>query len=167
MPEGVAGPLRTAEEIVSGPAPSLTDVRFYKVSAELVEPDEAHGADEDSVSVKDSGGETEVAEISVNIGLRTRQQGGAIGVRVEFAAVHDDWKVFLDVAAEYVAEEPFEATEEGRTDFADKVGIMTLYPYIREAVGNLTQRTVGSSFMLPTIRQGEVSFATESFTPGH
>lgn len=153
--------LQSAEAIVHGPAPVLRDVRFFRIHAELVEDLDPQTEDEEDV---ESGSDEDEEDISVNIGLRTRQAGSSLGIRIEFEASHDAWKVSLDVAAEFEADEPFQTSEAARTDFADKVGVMTLYPYIREAVGNLTQRTVGASFLLPTIRQGQVSFANETLT---
>lgn len=164
MPEALTdGPqLHSAEEIVQGPDPVLCDVRFFKISAELIEPNDDHprdcpSADADRISVEDEG-----TEISVNLGLRTHQDGPSIGVRIEFTASHETWRVSLDVSAEFEAQEPFVASEEARVDFANKIGVMALYPYIREIVGNLTQRTVGTSFLLPTIRPGDVSFSADS-----
>ena len=149
------GELNSAEEIVHGPAPTLRDVRFYKLSAELIEAVPSDTGPEKAEDPDDG----EAADISVTVGLRTRQEGSALGIRIEFTASQENWRVTLDVAAEFEAEEPFLTSEVGRTDFADKVGVMTLYPYIREAVGNLTQRTVGASFILPTIQQGQITFA--------
>lgn len=147
---------------MQGPAPVLRDVRFFKISAELIEPDDDHpedgqSADEDQTSAEDEG-----TEISVNLGLSTRQDGPLIGVRIGFTASHETWRISLDVSAEFEAQEPFVASEAARVDFANKVGVMALYPYIRETVGNLTQRTVGTSFVLPTIRLGDVSFSNDS-----
>ncbi|GAA1490493.1 hypothetical protein [Brachybacterium sacelli] len=165
MPEEEAtGPeLQSAEEIVRGPAPVLRDVRFFKISAELVEADDASSQNETSVGDLTADDDEEGADIAVDIGLRTRQSGRLIGVRIEFTASQETWRVSLDVSAEFEANEAFVASEAARVDFADKVGVMTLYPYIRETVGNLTQRTVGTSFLLPTIRQGDVSFTNEKF----
>lgn len=151
--------LQSAEAIVQGPAPVLRDVRFFRINAELIEDAESQIDDEGEVV---AGSDEDEEEISVNIGLRTRQSGNSLGIRIEFEASHDAWKVSLDVAAEFEADEPFQTSEAARTDFADKVGVMTLYPYIREAVGNLTQRTVGASFLLPTIRLGQISFVGEA-----
>lgn len=156
--------LQNAEEIVHGPAPVLRDVRFFKMSAELLEADEDAPVDSEVPDGRHASDDDEDTDISVNIGLRTRQSGQTLGVRIEFTASQETWRVSLDVSAEFEADEPFATSEAARVDFADKVGVMTLYPYIREAVGNLTQRTVGSSFLLPTIHQGDISFATKSFS---
>lgn len=151
----VRGELNSAEEIVHGPAPVLRDVRFYKLSAELNE----SAPSDTKLETAEHPDDSETEEISVTVGLRTRQEGSSLGIRIEFTASQESWRVSLDVAAEFEAEQPFHTTAAGRTDFADKVGVMTLYPYIREAVGNLTQRTVGASFILPTIQQGQITFA--------
>lgn len=155
--EANAQVLDDAASIVHGPGPSLKEVRFYKITAELKEPDEEHP----SQSPTDEESESEDVDMSVDMGLRTRQQGRELGVRVEFTAEHPDWRVYLDVAAEYEADESFEASAEAMTDFAEKVGIMALYPYIREAVGNMTQRTVGVSLVLPTVALGEITFSRQ------
>lgn len=164
MPEAVADApqLHSAEEIVQGPGPVLRDVRFFKISAELVEPGDDYTEDRHSADDARTDAEDEGTEISVNLGLRTRQDGPLIGVRIEFTASHETWQISLDVSAEFEAQKPFVASEAARVDFANKVGVMVLYPYIREAVGNLTQRTVGTSFVLPTIRQGDIGFSSDS-----
>lgn len=148
--------LASAEEIVQGPRPDLKDVRFFKMSVELTEED-GPAPTGDLQDDTDSDEEN----VAIGIGLRTRQSGRDIGVRVDFTATHPDWRVELDVSAEYEAAEDFVASMAGRIDFADQVGIMTLFPYIREAVGNLTQRTTGTSYILPTIERGQISFRNE------
>ncbi|UQN30639.1 hypothetical protein [Brachybacterium kimchii] len=147
-------PLKSASEIVTGPGPVLKDVRFYKMLVELSELNE--GGPNHSQERPDE--ELEDGEVSMDFGLRTRQSGPQLGIRVEFEARHRDWLVKLDAAAEYEAEADFEATNDACIDFADEVGIMTLFPYIREALGNLTQRSVGASYILPTIERGKVRF---------
>jgi len=150
-----SAPLETAEEIVNGPGPVLRDVHFYKIRAELAEEGNEFTSHNDGFPSSD---EESAPDIEVGIGLRTRQSAEVLGVRVHFTARTDLWKVSLDVAAEFVAESAFETTNAARTDFADKVGIMTLFPYIRETVASMTQRTYGASVVLPTIRNGEISF---------
>lgn len=140
----------------------LRDVRFFKISAELIESEDEHPDDSQSADGDQTGAEDEGTEISVNLGLRTRQDGPAIGVRIEFTASHETWRIFLDVSAEFEARESLVASEEARVDFANKVGVMVLYPYIRETVSNLTQKIVGTSVVLPTIRQGDISFSAEN-----
>lgn len=161
-PESSPVLLDSAEEIVQGPNPILRDVRFYKIAAELNE--DAIGSEPSSArteGITALNEEEQATDIEVGIGLRTMQRGTALGVRIKFTAHQDKWDVELDVAAEFVAQEAFEVTEHGRTDFANKVGVMTLFPYIREAVGNMTQRTVGTSFILPTLRQGDINFSSQ------
>lgn len=150
------GPLETAEQIVSGPRPVLRDVRFYKIRAEVAEEGNDFTSHNDGFPSSDG---DEAPDVEVGIGLRTRQQQEHLGVRIHFTARTEQWKVSLDVAADFVAEFAFETTDTARIDFADKVGIMTLFPYIRETVASMTQRTFGTSVVLPTIRQGEISFA--------
>ena len=43
-------------------------------------------------------------------------------------------------------------------EFANKVAIMTLAPYVRHALADLTQRIQGRSILLPILRAGELQF---------
>lgn len=161
MPEGsdVGPELQDAKEIVHGPAPKLREVRFFKVSAELIE------SKVDSLDASDEPGDDlssdEGSDVSVNLDLRTRQAEQVLAVRIALTASSERWRVLVDVSAEFEAKHPFATSERARVDFADKVGVMTLYPYMRETVGSLTLRTFGEGFLLPTISLGDISFVTK------
>ena len=140
--------LESALEILKQAAPQIAAVRFFKVHAELAEDaGEPIASDDDPDTA-----------FQVDVALRTRQEGNQLGVRLEFEIDIGPCRIELHVAAEYVSEHPFTATEAACIEFANEVGIMTIYPYVREAVSDLTARTIGDSLLLPILARGAMSF---------
>lgn len=48
-------------------------------------------------------------------------------------------------------------TDEIITEYANNVAVMTLFPYVRESLGDLARR-VGVDFTLPIIQRGQMTF---------
>lgn len=125
------------------PLGELVDVRYIKLSAEtLDEPREGFGDDDVEQKLK------------VQFGVIDR----VIEVRVEATV--------MTRIAEYdvIAATQFHIESEGLTipdevveEFAEKVGVMAVYPYIREAVQSLTTRLHESPVTMPLMRQTKLA----------
>jgi len=121
----------------------LVDVRFIEFSATLRdEPrDDLESDDlENSMQVM-VGGEEGVLEIRVRIEAATAEANYVVVAATQF---HFD-------ATEVTV------TEDLGREFAEKVGVMALYPYVREAIQSMSTRLRQTVVTLPLMRTGQVS----------
>ena len=132
----------TAEDLVDVGF-DLDHIQFFKLSAEL---DEAAGP-EDALDEPDP-----------SYDLKFFSEGELLGVRVATTVNLGIGKAIVDVAAHYRVHAPVNISEEGLLDFANRIAVLALVPYIRQAVADLTQRVFGSAALMPVIRQGELTF---------
>jgi hypothetical protein len=118
----------------------LQTVKFYELYA--LADDEAEPATDDP-------------PISVRTALRKRPAG--IDYRVEFEVRRPNGTIRADAAAVYSAEAPIDATDEVLLDFGDMVAMMTVVPYLRQAISDLAQR-LGDHVVVPMLPRGALSF---------
>lgn len=120
----------------------LSDVRFLATHAE-VHDDPNEELDEDTFT----------QDLLVRIGHLT----GALEVRVELK-VDAQFASYRVVAATQFHYQPLEleVPEELSRAFAEKVGVMAVYPYLREAINSLSTRHRQPPVTIPLLRLGEV-----------
>ena len=53
----------------------------------------------------------------------------------------------------------FALAPEVPADFASRVALMAAFPYVREALSDLTTRVTGTAVVLPLLRPGQITFA--------
>lgn len=123
----------------------LTGIRFDRLAIDLT----------------DTMGEDGETPLEIECVLGTRQEGSQFGARFEFQVTAPQWSAVIGVVTEYTAAQDFELSEQAPADFASKVAIMAAFPYIREALANLTMRVTGAAALLPIIRQGELTFRSK------
>lgn len=99
-------------------------------------------------------------------GLKLRHVGAEIGIRLSVLLDLGVGRINVDALVNYVADQPVAMTEETRLEFANKVGVMALLPYIRQATADLSQRVFGEVIMMPVIRAGELSFGPDADDEG-
>lgn len=121
----------------------LDHIQFFKLSAEMDESAEPSDA---------------LDEPDPSYGLKFFSEGELLGVRVSTTVNLGVGTAVVDVAAHYRIHEPVNISEEGLLDFANRIAVLALVPYIRQAVADLTQRVFGSAALMPVIRQGELTF---------
>lgn len=130
----------------------LVDVRFLSLSADLLDeprPDFEDDDVEQSIQVQYGNGES-VIEVRSEATVRTRVA---------------DYRVVA--ATQFRINDGIEFTEEAVAEFAEKVGAMAVYPYLREAVSSLTLRLREAPVTMPLMRQArlvptEVDLSAES-----
>ena len=132
MPDVAA--LNDAKEMLDAGL-ELTGIRFDRLAIDLT----------------DTMGEDGETPLEIECVLGTRQEGSQFGARFEFQVTAPQWS----------AAQGFELSEQAPADFASKVAIMAAFPYIREALANLTMRVTGAAALLPIIRQGELTFRSK------
>ncbi|UYG15748.1 hypothetical protein BRM3_08830 [Brachybacterium huguangmaarense] len=128
---------------------NLESVNFYELSAVINE-------DWSSESELPTDAEPEfylkhiVSDREFSARLRTRMDMG-IGV------------VIVDASATYTFTENIAVSKGAAEEFVNRVAVMALLPYIRQAVADLTQRVFGDPFVIPILHAGELVFEiTES-----
>lgn len=92
-------------------------------------------------------------DMDMSVMLRARSHGLDVRCRLTCSANHA--QLTVDASATFVATEPVVLDEDVAHRFAEQVGVMALYPYLREAAGDLGRR-FGQTVSLPLLRRGQV-----------
>ncbi|WP_454151645.1 hypothetical protein [Microbacterium lacticum] len=138
--------IRSAQELLDAGI-ELIGIQFFELCAKV---------DEDSES-------TELPEsIEPTFSLRLRHEGNEFGIRLASRVYVGLGEVTVDVSANYATPEPVTMDEAVRLEFANRVGIMALIPYLRQAVADLTQRVFGQPILVPITRAGDLEFTPDS-----
>ena len=141
--------LTTADEMLRIAELQLAAIRFDHLSIDLI--DNAPQADVDR---EDS--ESTPIEITCNLG--TRQEGKEFGARFEFHFKAAQWQAVIAVITDYEGCQEFALSPEAPADFASRVALMAAFPYVREALSDLTTRVTGTAVLLPLLRPGQIVF---------
>lgn len=92
----------------------------------------------------------------VQLGYQTRVGDADFGVRAHVHLTAPSGEARATVAADYKLSEGDSPSEELVELFAREVGLMTLFPYLREAISSATARVFGEPFWLPVLQRGQV-----------
>lgn len=142
--------LTTTDEMLRIAELQLAAIRFDHLSIDLVDDAPQVGGDLD---------ESEPTPIEINCVLGTRQEGKRFGTRFEFRITAPQWQAVIAVIAYYEGCQEFALSSEAPADFASRVALMAAFPYVREALSDLTTRVTGTAVLLPLIRPGQITFA--------
>lgn len=132
--------ISSAEELL--PHGDLVDVRFLKFSAEALDeprPNFEDGDIEQTMQVVVGGSETAI-EVRVDLTLLT-----ATATYEVLAATQFHYAEGLEVSAEVAGE------------FAEKVGVMAVYPYLREAIQDFSGRLRNGPITIALMRQTKLT----------
>ncbi|MFD1210975.1 hypothetical protein ACFQ36_02830 [Arthrobacter sp. GCM10027362] len=132
---------------------SLETVTFLEISAKRAHQDMHH-------SEFTSRGEYDVApEYTLMLGRHDSED--LFSVRLKTEIVTDPGRVFVDAVAEYSLSEikTSQVSEELLLEFANNVSIMTLLPYIRHAIADMSQRVFLNVLTMPIYRRGDITFS--------
>ena len=141
--------LVSANEMLETAKLELADIRFDRLSIDLVDDAPQVGGDLD---------ESEPTPIEINCVLGTRQEGKRFGTRFEFRITAPQWQAVIAVIAYYEGCQEFALSSEAPADFASRVALMAAFPYVREALSDLTTRVTGTAVVLPLLRPGQIVF---------
>lgn len=142
--------LVSVEEMLATAKLQLVDIRFDRLSIDLVDDAPQAGSDLEG---------SEPTLIEINCMLGTRQEGKEFGARFEFHFKAAQWQAVIAVITDYAGPQEFVLAPEASADFASKVALMAAFPYVREALSGLTARVTGTAVLLPLIRSGQITFA--------
>ncbi|MEO6987494.1 MAG: hypothetical protein ABI239_02495 [Aquihabitans sp.] len=131
----------SSDELVA--AVKLTDLDFSEVSARRREA--GQGPNSDSTHVDDS-------ELSVT--ATRRPDRIEVLCSVDHTAADATYRVA--VRGVFQASEPFEVADDVMTGFVQQVGVMALYPFLREAVRDLSAKIGAQPALMDLIRPGQI-----------
>lgn len=114
----------------------LTDVRFYELGAGRVE-------------TKD--------ENNYSLDVVTRAEGDELEVRCRALVKGAGAEYVADAAAVFTLAQPGQIPDDVARTFAEKVGVMSVYPYIRSALTQLGAQLAVARPILPLLRAGSVT----------
>ena len=81
--------------------------------------------------------------------------------RFRFHVTTADAEYLADVAAIYTLEEPAEVPAAVRADFAERIGFMTVFPFLRESLFNSATRLGRRPPLVNLMRPGDFKIAVE------
>lgn len=120
-------------------ASSLSSIEQYELSARR----------EPAESVSDA------AEVS--IAVQQRLDDTSFGIRLNADIRLNAGTITASVAGEYELLDHYRPTDRALQLFANEVGVMTVFPFLREAVSSLSARVFGRPLLLPTIERGQIA----------
>lgn len=96
---------------------------------------------------------------SMDFNGRPDDKGFRIGLRTEIE--FDRGSVIAHVTAEYQLNELLlsDVEQATRVEFMNKVALMTILPFTRQAIADITLRVFSAALLMPIIKQGEMNFA--------
>jgi len=134
--------LTTLEDVVDNL--ELTDIVYYEI----------RGRRRDGFAeLLDEIDPDEDARSSWTLGMLNQDLHDSFAVRGQLHAANKNVVVDVDAAVVYSKAQPFAFSEELRTAFIEHVAVMTLFPYLRGAVGDASMR-LGAPITVSLIRQG-------------
>lgn len=87
--------------------------------------------------------------------MQTRVDDGEVGVRVDLHVQTPLGDIRVVAAADYLNEGP-NPSPEVEQRFATEVGAMAVFPYLRQAVSDLSQRVFGRALLMPLIKREDL-----------
>lgn len=121
---------------------SLVNVEFEELAVQRLDPDDTP---------------VEEAALSINLGAQYRVAENVIGYRIRTSVTSEHLNLEVIAVVTYEASAPIKISDLAVEDFANKVAFMTTFPYIRQAVSDMSTR-IGLPVTLPVMPAGQVSF---------
>ncbi|MDR6862165.1 hypothetical protein [Phycicoccus sp. 3266] len=137
----VGRPIADARELLGHV--TLRDILFYRVDAERLEDDAAPEGDE-----------RDEADTSFAIQERHGPEVMEVRCRLDWAA--RGGRYTIDAAAQYDFDEPLDLSAEVVREFVERVGVMAVYPFIREALHQAASRLRLDAPILGLLQAGSV-----------
>lgn len=128
----------------------MSDVQFYELSAKKNE----------------SSDEIDEKEIDPTFLLQIGHPSDGIGVRLAVEVSVSRGIVRADVGVIYATktkDDHISVPEEIGLEFANRVGVLALIPYLRESVTNMSLRVLGKPINLPLFRAGQLTFQPSDY----
>lgn len=98
----------------------------------------------------------DVGDGQLTIHVQQRITETDFGVRLTAVVVSPQGEATASVAGEYELLQGITPSRRALQLFADEVSVMTVFPYVREAVATVTAKVFGEPLHLPLIQRGDV-----------
>ncbi|MGQ4596730.1 hypothetical protein [Nocardia sp. R6R-6] len=143
MTEHITRQVNTVDELVA--IAELVDIIFFEVSGKRTSADPL---------------EESAAATDIEIAVRSRIDG--VDVRCLCRVTGGGGEYVCDAAAQYEFGQPATVAEEVLTAFVQRVGIMTVYPYLRESITASATKLRLDPPLLRLLRPGDVHATPKS-----
>lgn len=140
----------SAAHLLDQPSLELAGVVFYHLEAHL---------DEDTFIPSSVD-----PDFKSNFGLALRLDDGKLGVRMVAKSDLGQARILVDAAITYEYDPTVVVPESVGVEFANRVGLMALYPYVRQMFAQLSNAATGTAIHLPMLKQGDVAFTVPAET---
>jgi len=97
-------------------------------------------------------------ESTRELSARSRFDGRHLEARFRIEVEGPGARYSADVGAIYEVEKPIELTPRATAEFMSKIGLMAVYPYLREAVTGLASRLGAPIPVIGILRLNEITF---------
>lgn len=144
--EQIPHQIESIEELVG--LVHLVEIRPYEISARAIAP-----ASEDA------------GEIDINVEYSELHTDRTLIDRFKFVARTSDAEYVTDIAAVYEAEMAVEIPNPIRLDFAERIGFMSAFPFVREALSTSAARLMRRAPLLDLMRPGDLRINADSGVP--
>ena len=98
----------------------------------------------------------ESRETEVNIDISLRRDERKIEVRCAAEVVGEDADFRTDASAVFSLDGPVEITDAALAEFVERVGVMTVYPYLRESIHQLAAKLEVRRPVMKLLRPGDI-----------
>ncbi|NHA68223.1 hypothetical protein [Phycicoccus flavus] len=132
----------------------LRDIIFFQVHAERLSSGPGSENELHEVNREDEGQQ-------IGIQIQERHSETRIEVRCVLHGETRDARYVIDAAAQYEVEAPVVISPEVVEAFVERVGIMAVYPYLREALQSAAAKLRLDAPVLGLLRPGGVKLTTE------
>lgn len=121
----------------------LATISFHEVSAKLF----------------DGGAQSDPSPgAQVSLGLQHRSDPEGFGIRIVADIAVPNGEVRVTAAVDYKLLKGVLPVQRVLELFANEVAIMTLFPYLREGVADISSKVLGAPIMLPIAHRGQIGF---------
>lgn len=126
---------------------TMSDIQFYELTC--TRNDQENNQDD--------------VEIHPTFTLQIGHPSNGIGVRLAIEIVFAGGSARADAGVLYLtqsSEDIAPISEELGLEFVNRVGLLVLMPYLREAIANITLKVFGKPTTLPMLRAGQLTFSS-------
>ncbi|MDQ1292892.1 MAG: hypothetical protein QG608_773 [Actinomycetota bacterium] len=132
---------------------TLNDIIYYEISVRRTQP-------ASSVPPAPEGGDQDSNAAHHEVQLMSRVVDGTLEIRARLDMTGPEAEATVDASALFSLSDPsLSPSEELQMEFARRVGIMVIYPYLREALHQSVAKLRVESPMLALLRAGQFSLS--------
>ncbi|MDQ0279245.1 hypothetical protein QO003_003548 [Arthrobacter silviterrae] len=97
-------------------------------------------------------------QFSTEFNLMVRADESTLHARLSVRITTQNGEVRSEAVGQWDFDNKYSVSDEAAFDFGNRVSVFALFPYLRESVHLLSARVLREPLLLPTVRQGEMSF---------